>query len=369
MIGDLPSESGADSWQIRPRWRLQYDIADIDAPDGLDGSGSFDALRRARMGVDIELPDGFSVRIDGEVQDDPVQLIDAYLMWEKGDFIAMVGQQKAVNPLDLHSSNLNISFMERPAFYTAFNYGRGTGVMAGIERHDFGIYGGLFTDNIILLNDVDRNSIFADFRTYWSPKIGAARVHFGASYHIRDLNDFADIGTRYRQRPLVRITDTRYIGTPALNVAKEQRFGVEMAGAMGRFHAAGELHWLDASRTGASNAHFFGGYAEAGVFITNDSRPLKAGAFGAIKPKRPVGSGGLGAVQFNARYDYLDLNSIGVTGGKQNGYLASLVWTPVDYLRVMVNYARLEYSDVAASPAGGGDFGVDVVGVRFQVSY
>jgi phosphate-selective porin OprO and OprP len=362
------STEDASDWQIKPRWRLQYDIADIDGPMGLPGSGSTGAIRRARLGVDIGMPAGFSARVDAEFQNQ-ILLLDAYVSWEKNDLIVMVGQQKAVNPLDLHGSNLNTSFMERPAFYTAFNYGRGTGVLLGYERDDVGVFGGVFTDALVNLNDVKDNSISADFRGYWSPQLGKLRLHFGASYHLRDLNDFADQPTRYRQRPFVRITDTRYIGTPGLRVDQEQRYGLETAAVYKRVHAAAEIHWLNASRTGLADPTFFGGYAEAGFFLTNDSRPLKAGAFGTIKPKKPLGKGGLGAVQVNVRYDYLSLNSAGVTGGTQNGYLASLVWTPVEYFKFILNYARLDYSDATIAVAGDRDYSVDVVGARFQLSY
>lgn len=363
-------ETRADvGWQIRPRWRLQYDVAEIDGPAGLPDTGTFDAVRRARLGIDLDMPSGFSVRFDGELQDDAPQIIDAYLMWKQGDAFVSVGQQKAVNPLDLNSSNLNISFMERPAFYGAFNYGRGTGILAGYERDDFGAYAGIFTDNLVLLNDVNRNSIFADFRTYWSPQVGQVRLHLAGSYHVRDLKDFAGTPTRYRQRPFVRLSDARYIGTPGLFVGKETRYGLEMAGAWKRVHVAGEVHWLDADRISAADPRFFGAYGEVGVFLSRDSRPLKAGAFGAIKPNSPVNTGGFGAVQFNLRYDYLDLNSRGVSGGTQDGYMASLIWTPVEYLRLMVNYARLDYRGAAVALAADRDYAADVIGARFQIHY
>ena len=369
IVMDLREDRPDDEWQIKPRWRLQYDIAEIDGPAGLPGQGSFSAIRRARLGVDIEMPAGFSARIDGELQDDPAQLLDAYVMWKKDHVFVIAGQQKAVNPLDLHSSNLNISFMERPAFYGAFNYGRGTGISAGYEREDFGVYGGIFTDNLALLNDVKTNSIFADFRAYWSPQAGTLRFHLGGSYHVRDLKDFSDVPTRYSQRPFVRVTDTRYIGSPGLLVDKEIKYGIEAAATWNRFHSVGELHWLEASRSGIADPRFFGAYTEVGFFLTDDRRPLKTGAFGTVKPKRPVGAGGIGAVQLNLRYDYLDLNSAGVTGGKQDGYLASLVWTPVEFLRLMVNYAYLDYNSAVIPVEQDRSYSVNVVGVRGQINY
>ena len=31
----------ASDWQLKPRWRMQYDVASIDGPDGLAGVGNF----------------------------------------------------------------------------------------------------------------------------------------------------------------------------------------------------------------------------------------------------------------------------------------------------------------------------------------
>jgi phosphate-selective porin OprO and OprP len=356
-------------WQIKPRWRVQYDLAEVDGPAGLAGVGNFEDLRRARIGVDLKMPNGFAARVEAELSTDPIELTDAYLQWSNDRFKVMAGQQKPQLPLDEENSNLNISFLERAAFVSAFNYGRRTGVSSHYNKGDFAISGGVYTDPLILLNDVPTGSTSLDFRAVWSPKFGNTKTHFAGAYHWRDLNDVGIATTRYRSRPSIRLTDTRYIGTPGLAVQKEQRFGLEAAAVNGRFHFASEAHWLKADRVALDDPTFFGAYAEVGVFLTNDSRPLKGGLFGAIKPKKPVGGGGIGAVQFNVRYDHLDLNSSGITGGKQNGYLASLIWTPAENFRLMGQYSKLKYSDAVIAVAGDRSYTVDVIGVRGQISY
>ncbi len=360
-------------WQLKPRWRVQYDVADLEGPTGLAGLGKVEDIRRAQIGLDLKMPEGFSARVEGDLAANPIEFTDAYVAWDGklngGAINITAGQHKALTPLDDMTSDLNTSFMERPSIVTAFGYGRRTGISAGYAKSDFGINAGVFTDPLLQLNDVPSGSVSLDSRAYWSPKIGKAKLHVAAAYHWRDLNDFGLATTRYRLRPQLRITDTRYIGTPALAVTEEQRFGLEAAGVVGRLHAVAEAHWLNASRTGFDNPTFFGGYAEAGVFLTNDTRPLKAGTFGGIKPKKPVGSGGIGAIQLNLRYDYLDLNSKGVTGGKQDGYLASLIWTPAENFRLMGQYSKLKYTDAAIAVAGDRSYTVDVIGVRGQISY
>ena len=362
--GDARSE-----WQLKPRWRVQYDVAKVAGPTGLAGTGNFRDIRRARVGVDLKMPRGFAARVEAELTADPIELIDAYVQWSTNGLKVMVGQQKPQLPLDEENSNLNISFLERAAFVSTFGYGRRTGVSGHYSQGDWSLSGGVYTDPLIALNDVGTNSTSVDVRTFWSPKIGATKLHIAAAYHWRDLNDVGIATTRYRTRPQIRITDTRYIGTRGLAVEKEQRFGLEAAATNGRFHFVTEANWLKAQRAKLDDPTFFGAYAEVGMFLTEDSRPLKGGLFGSISPKKPLGGGGIGAVQVNLRYDYLDLNSGNIIGGRQNGYLASLIWTPAENFRLMGQYAKLKYSDAAIAVAGDRNYSVEVIGMRGQISF
>jgi phosphate-selective porin OprO/OprP len=177
---------------------------------------------------------------------------------------------------------------------------------------------------------------------------------------------------RYRQRPLVHFTSERFVNTGNLDAESEFGLGLEGAVIAGPFHAAAEGFWQQVNRPGAlTDPTFFGGYAEAGFFLTGgDSRGYKGAIFDRVKPKNPVDKGGMGAVQVNLRYDYLDLNDAGITGGQQNGYYLSLVWTPTAYTRFMANYGMLEYDDaVYALATGSRSYSVDSFGVRAQVDF
>lgn len=170
-------------WQLKPRWRVQYDVANIDGPTGLAGTGDLEDLRRARIGVDLKMPSGFAARVEAELSTDPIELTDAYIQWSNAQFKIMAGQQKAQLPLDEENSNLNISFLERAAFVSAFGYSRRTGVSGHFAKGDLSIAGGVYTDPLILLNDVPTNSVSVDFRGFWSPKFGSTKLHVAASYH------------------------------------------------------------------------------------------------------------------------------------------------------------------------------------------
>src|SRR3546814_2664129 len=67
----------------------------------------------------------------------------------------------------------------------------------------------------------------------------------------------------------------------------------------------------------------------------------------------------MGEIQGIARVDYLDLNETddGVLGGKQTAYQLGLTWIPVDYVRFLLNYSRLELKDAAIAVNGDRDYG------------
>ena len=227
----------------------------------------------------------------------------------------------------------------------------------------------MFTANIEDLGSGGDNSISLDARAVFAPQIGGAQAHFGASYHWRDLDD-AVTSTRYRQRPLVHSADIRFINTGSIaSVKSETSYGLEAAIITGRFHAAAETHWLKANRTGFADPTFFGGTIEAGIYLTDDQRKYKDGAFKGVRVKNPVGKGGFGALQFIVRYDRLDLNDAGIAGGRQNGYIASLIWAPVDNIRFLVNYGKLSYAGAVILAGTAGDYDADVFAGRFQISF
>jgi phosphate-selective porin OprO/OprP len=212
-----------------------------------------------------------------------------------------------------------------------------------------------------------------DGRLVYAPKLGATQLHLGGSAHSRDAGDTAATGpaTRYRQRPFVHTTNSRFVATPGLRVERETDYGLEAAVIAGPLHATGEVHWLEArTLTPGLSPSFFGGYAEVGYFLTGETRGYKGGRWDRAIVRRPVGKGGIGAFQINLRYDHLDLNGDGIAGGRQQGYQASLIWTPQNNVRFLFNYGRLRFDGAAiAAAAGDRDYSIDVLGARAEVDF
>jgi len=368
-----PRLGSTDGWSIKPRGRVQYDVGNVSAPAGVNADlGWVDELRRARIGVEGTAPHGFNYVFELELAEGIAEITDATLSWRAAQgLILTAGQHNNFQSLEELTSSRFTSFIERAAFTDAFNFERRVGASATLVRGPVTAQLGAFVDNFRDLDDSD-DTISVDGRLVYAPKIGETQLHFAGSAHWRDNGDLVDrgINTRYRQRPLIHATDVRFLATPALPVENETNFGLEAAVVRGSFHAVAETHWLQADTRSGAEPRLFGAYAEIGYFLTGETRGYRGARWDRTHVRHSIEEGGFGAVQVNLRYDHLDLNSDGITGGRQNGYQASLIWIPTDYVRFLVNYARLDYRDSRLPAAGGDrDYPVDVFAVRAQLDF
>lgn len=367
-----PTISAEGGWSFKPRGRVQIDSAVLALPDAVpagDSRGIATEFRRVYLGVEGSLPGNFGYRLEADFADSG-ELTDAYLTWKpaKG-WTLTLGHHKTFNGLDDQISDLFTSMLERGTFVSAFGFERRVGLSGTYSDDNLTVQLGAFTDDADSLGDDGNNSFSVDGRVVFSPKAGAGRLHIGGSAHLRELNDAA--GTvRYRARPFVHTTDLRLVDTGELAATGERNFGLELAYTTGPFHAVVEGHRMTTVRPGLPNPTFLGGYAEVGILLTPGDTPTYKGAiFDRIRPANPVSEGGIGAIQLNARYDRIDLNSGAVVGGVQQAAGLSLIWIPVDYVRFLLNYGHLWVSDARIPAGADSSYQADTVGLRAQFDF
>jgi len=366
-----PELKTADGWSFKPRGRMQLDIAGVDAPGSVAGNslGVGTRFRRIFLGVEGKIPGGFGYRVEADFANSAVELTDVYLTYGTGPLTVMAGQTKPFWSLEELTSDLFTSFNERAAFTQAFGFERRVGLSAQYKTNAALLQAGVFGDQANdLLNDTN-NSVSFDARAVFMPKLGGTQLHLAGSGHFRSFNDQAS-NTRYRARPFVRTTDVRFVDTGNIGATGERGLGLEAAALRGPFHVAGEAFWQTARRPGLPDPTFFGGYVEAGLVLTpGDSRTYRDGAFDRLKPTRAINEGGIGAIEVNVRYDYLDLIDKGIIGGKQRTAAISLVWAPIQYVRIIANYGRLNFDQAAIAAAGDRNYSVDAFGLRTQFDF
>lgn len=368
-----PEFSTDSGWSFKPRGRVQYDFGHVSAPTAItdSGLGFSSELRRVRLGAEGNIPGGFGYRIELEFASGGAELWDGYLTYRNGGLTLTAGQHNNFQSLEELANANDTSFVERAAFTDAFNFERRLGLSAQYATGPLLLQGGVFTDNVADLGDDGNNAVSVDGRVVVAPKLGGAQLHVAGSAHWRDFGD-AISSARYRQRPFIHGPDVRFLDTGSLGDAtSETHYGLELAAVSGRFHVAGEAHWLKLSRTVLPNPGFFGGYAEVGYFLTDDGYGYRGGFLRAPKVKNPMGAGGIGALALAVRYDRLDLTDrgAGVLGGTQDGFIAGVSWWPVEHVRLMLNYAHLLYDDAAIPAATDRNYSVDAIGGRVQVSF
>jgi len=219
------------------------------------------------------------------------------------------------------------------------------------------------------------------------------------------------LGTRFIEvRPMTQLTNERFAATGAISAKGDDIAGLEVAAIMKSFHVAAEAQkvWVRGTYTPAEqaailadlgtnttpngtpyngNPSFWGGYVEAGFYLTGETRSYKGGSFGRVKVLHPFNDGGWGAFQINGRVDYVNLSDrvdgttlaapFYVNGGKQVAYQLSGIWNPTDYIRLMAQYSHINVTggprnalaDDLSDAVNKREFDSDVLSMRAQVDF
>ncbi|WP_182911918.1 OprO/OprP family phosphate-selective porin [Sphingomonas cavernae] len=399
-------EDKAKGFSFKPTGFFQFDTGYVGNPDDAIATTNLGYRTRARrivLGAQGSLPGGFGYKAEFNFANGEVGYEDVILTWQgKGSpLLVTLGNQFPLSGLDAVTSSKLGTVLERDQATDAFGFARRIGASMGLvdPKDRYTLTAGIFQGPIN--NSFSDNQWQASIRGTFAPWIGDnGRLHLGANYQHRENATTMTPQARYRARPFTQLTDVRFVDTGTLNVRGDDILGVELAGIFGPFHFASEARklWTDGyspstGNTGAgqvleSAPDFFQGYVEAGFFFTGDTRAYKAGKWDRVKVSNPVDKGGIGAIQLNARLDYLDLSDrfasdlvpapILINGGQQTGYEMSLIWNPVDYLRFLLQYSHIEVEGgpqaatvvpVSTRPVDQRSYGTDSVALRAQIEF
>lgn len=430
-------ENKEKGWSFKPRGRIQYDAGYIENPNDAINTrnlGFNTRVRRIRLGAEGTIPGDFGYKFEMDFANSQVGFGDAIITYapDGKPWSLAIGNHETFEGLEQLTSSRFLSFLERAQMNDAFGHSRRIGVSFGladaanVARFNAGIFSAHSIDS-----SFNNDGWIAAARGTYSPEVMGGRLHLGANFQHREFqsNNGGSNSTsngapsnnqlaRYRARPFLQTTDVRFVDTGAFAAKSDQIYGLELGGIFKSLHLAGEAQWtkVDAYSTGdiqtgldafsatntalvpVADPTFFSWYAEAGYFLTGETRGYKNGVWDRTKVLKPFSKGGWGALQLNARYDYLDLasdslkqgftndfttgasvasNSL-LRGGTQTGYLASLIWIPEDYVRFILQYARANVEGgpfaptvqpLLTSPADERSYSVDSVALRAQVDF
>jgi phosphate-selective porin OprO/OprP len=408
-----PEFSGEGGWKFKLRGRLQYDVGYVENPNDAVATrnlGFNSRARRLRLGAEGAFPGGFSYKAEVDfANNNALGYGDVLLSYGPSGqpWSVTIGNQETFQSLEQMTSSRFVNFLERAQMNEAFGHGRRLGLSAGYASGPFRINAGVFNETLGATNFDNDDWLFGARATY-SPEALGGQLHFGANFQRREFQSTAQ-AFQYRNRPFVQTTDIRFVDTGAVAAEGDTTYGVEAAGLFGPLHVAAEAQWakvdavtpadvldgLDSVGTAtryADGPGYFSAYGEVGYWLTGETRGYRNGAWDRTKVLNPFDKGGWGAFGVNARYDYLDLRdrvAAGtpatafaapnfVNGGTQTGYLLSLIWQPIDYVRFTAQYTRAEIEGGpraavvvpgSSASAADRDFGVDIVALRAQFDF
>lgn len=137
-------------------------------------------------------------------------------------------------------------------------------------------------------------------------------------------------------------------------ISSYDRFGAEYWLNYGPFSAQAEFLRTNINGVGYDNEHLTGYYGFVSYFLTGESKAyhVRNGAANRIKPKQPFqwNGPGWGAWEVAAGYDYIDMNSGVIRGGRASMFRFGLNWYPHSNVKFQQNIVYLLDIDTSGTP-------------------
>lgn len=329
------------------RGRVQLDAVVANNDEGSTFTGG--ELRRLYLGVDGDLSETVSYVVEADFSGPEVMLQDVALAYQATPSLELVAGhfKPPVTNEDLTSDTQTL-FLERSSFAGAVAPGRRVGVAANYARERWGLQGGVFAEaeESAIDGEAGEARLLA-LRAYGDLLPGEAALHLGASTYHLDASSW-DPTVRLSQRPeTARVPRALDTGRFA---ADEARFlGLEAGLGLGPLTLQGEGGVLDYEGPVVS-PRFSGWSGQVAWRWTGEARPydVTSGTFGRVRPDRPWGQGGFGALETGLRVSRLDLDDGAIAGGEMTSYGAVINWLPVTRLRLSANLIQASIEDAMA---------------------
>lgn len=340
----------------------------IDSPLNGEPEGAAVTLRRAKAWYARNFGNDWRLKLTADYTDGGgLELSNTYVTFSGWDnTLLTLGIYDPAFSVESVSQSTALTFMERGLVVNALAERRSGGVTF-LRRNPKSI----LNASLILFN-VSQDDLREDGQGFvlhyvHSPiRIGRARsVHVGGSLSYR-WNTSED-NTRFRSRPEVATINDYYVDTGEIAGAERNgRIGFEASRVAGRFSWQSEIIAARIQRTEMETVYFWGAYAYASWFLTDDSRNYNFGdgSFQKIHVNKPVREGGWGAFELAFRASYLDLSDGDVVGGREKNLSLGLNWYLNKHFRLMGNLVKVLDVDRPGSEFDGQD--PLSVSLRFQ---
>lgn len=352
-------ESADGEFSFQPFGRLHVDQTWFG--DDLHDHGDNSDVRRARLGFKGKLAKDWKYKIELDFGSEASNVKDTHIAYTGLKSLTglkkttlKVGNFKPFQSMGNLTSTNYAEFIEESPAVNVFTRDESIGAGLQLADSNWSFSLGAFGADVGVDDQDDDEQWSLDTRATIAPINEKGRyLHLGASASLRTPGAEND-SVRFRTRGGT-VSGDRLVDTGTINNVDEYLvYGAELAGVYGPLSLQSEILFTDVETNGASDPSFTSWYAQAGWFITGESRPYDAasGTFKRVKPKSPFSltDGGLGAWELAFRYSNVDLNDGNVTGGELDLYTIGLNWHVSNHVRFMLDYSQAETDANAVVP-------------------
>lgn len=326
------TEDGASSGQLGGRVMLDGNYYDEDTITTHESGFEF---RRLRLFAKTQYMD-YEAKIQIDFADSDVALKDAYISKKAFGGKVIAGHFKQPFGLEELTSSKYITFMERSFSEIPASRRLGLGFQQQIGNNTLAV-SVYDPDSIGDENGTDTDGAGAGGRFTFAPHADNGNVtHLGAAIAYETNLD------EYRVRPRIGhlASRTTIMNVAAKNDTAATKLGLEGALVRGPMSVQAEIQRVDVDGGGVDevvNAYYiYGSY-----FLTGDTRPYKAGAFGRVKPRNPKG-----AWEVALRYEGAENDD---TQGEAEAWTLGLNYYATKNVRYMFNLVRGDLTDTTGT--------------------
>jgi phosphate-selective porin OprO/OprP len=390
-----------------------YRRGSVGAPPNRENNAARDLssdliFRRARFGIEGAIARDFGYKLTyefgGSGAEGPARLIDGWISYTGfAPFTIQLGAFSPPANMEDRTTPDELIFIERAS---GSELSRGLAGVTGRTALNVRANGSRWYGSLSLTGRTVNDSEVFDSQ---AALIGRAatliatgadyNLHtgFSATYVLHPADAGLDAsgvryGLRFRDRPELRVDDTRLIDTGPIESDHGYAVGAELAGNWRSLYWQAENYWygIERSPTAAtlSNPKFGAYYLQGSWIITGESHRynMSTASYQSPRPLLPfTATGGVGAWELALRYSHADLNyheglaglappADGVRGGRQDIWTFGLNWYVNANLRFLLNLLHVDVDRLnPASPSNPQPFGAPPatppVGVQIGQDY
>jgi phosphate-selective porin OprO/OprP len=331
----------------------------IDAPLNSEPEGAEITLRRAKAWYARRFGEDWRLKLTANYsRGGGLELSDNFFTYSGWDRTRiLIGISDPAFSLESVSSSAGLTFMERGLVVAALSESKSANI-GFLRRNTNSILNASLTLFNVSQDDLREDGQGIVLHYVHSPiTIGRAdSIHVGGSFSYRW--NASEKNTRFRSRPEVATVNEFYVDTGEIAGADRiGRLGLEASQVAGRFSWQMEVIAARVQRNSLHAAEFWGAYAFASWFLTDDSRnyDFGDGSFGKVQVNQPIRGEGWGAFELAFRASYLDLNGGDIIGGRQKNLSAGINWYLNQRWRLMANVVKVLDVDRPGSKFDGAD--------------